>query len=65
MWNTHAPSDPPLNEWVHLLGNTEPKEEDEEVTFPEGGRWGPLRQPTLPVEPERPAGSRVSSGPPT
>ena len=32
--------------------------------FQGGGRWGPLRQPTPPVEPEQPAGGRVPSGPP-
>ena len=58
------PSNPPPNEWVHPSGSTEPKEDDQEVTFPGGGRWGPLRQPTPPVEPERPAGGRVPSGPP-
>ena len=32
--------------------------------FQEGGRWGPLRQPTPPTEPEQSAGGRVPSGPP-
>ena len=36
--------------------------DDQEVTFPGGGRWGPSRQPT-PV-PEQPAGGRVPFGPP-
>ena len=58
------PSYPPPNEWVCPSGSTEPKEDDQEVTFPGGGRWHPLRQPTPPVEPERPAGGRVLSGPP-
>ena len=44
------------------MGSREPKEDDQEVTFPGGGRWGPLRQPT-PVA-EQPAGERVPSGPP-
>ena len=59
---TMPPSNPPPNEWVHPLGSREPEEDDQEVTFPGGGRWGPLRQPT-PV-PEQPAGGRVPSGPP-
>ena len=37
-----------------------PKEDDQEVTFPGGGRWGPERQ-TTPV-PHSPAGGRVPSG---
>ena len=57
-----APQQPPPNEWVCPLGSREPKEDDQEVTFPGGGRWGPPRQPT-PV-PEQPAGGRVPSGPP-
>ena len=56
------PRNPPPNEWVYPLGSREPKEDDQEVTFPGGGRWGPLRQPTPPAEPERPAGGRVPSG---
>ena len=41
-----------------------PKEDDWEVTFPDGRRWGPLRQPTPSAEPEGAAGGRVPSGPP-
>ena len=44
------------------MGSREHEEDDQEVTFPGGGRWGPERQPT-PV-PESPAGGRVPSGPP-
>ena len=62
VWIDHAPSYPPLNDWVHPLGSREPEEDDQEVTFPGGGRWGPERQ-TSPV-PESPAGGRVPSGPP-
>ena len=54
---TAPPQQPPPNEWVYPLGSREPKEDDQKVTFPGGGRWGPLRQPT-PV-PEQPAGGRV------
>ena len=50
----------PPNDWVCPLGSQEPKEDDLEVTFPEGGRWGPLRQPT----PEQPAGGGAPSGSP-
>ena len=57
-----APQQPPPNEWVCPLGSREPKEDDQEVTFPGGGRWDPSRQPT-PV-PEQPVGGRVSFGPP-
>ena len=57
-----APQQPPPNEWVHPSGSREPEEDDQEVTLPGGGRWGPLRQPT-PV-PEQPAGGRVPFGPP-
>ena len=32
--------------------------------YPGGGRWDPPRQPTLPAEPEQPAGGRVPSAPP-
>ena len=35
------PSSPPPNEWVCPLGCRESEEDDREVTFPEGGRWGP------------------------
>ena len=60
----HAPpSNPPPNEWVCQSGSREPEEDDQEVTFPGEGRWGPLRQPTPPAEPEQPAGGRVPSGP--
>ena len=57
------PSSPPPNKWVCPLGSREPKEDDWEVTFPGGGRWGPLRQPTPSAEPEQSAGGRVPSGP--
>ena len=56
------PSNPPPHDWAHLLGSREPKEDDWEVTFPGGQRWGPERQ-TTPV-PHSPAGGRVPSGPP-
>ena len=59
---TVPPSKPPPNEWVCPLGSREPKDNDQEVTFPGGGRWGPSRQPT-PV-PEQPAGGRVPFEPP-
>ena len=59
---TVHPQQPPPNEWVCPLGSREPEEDDQEVTFPGGGRWGPSRQPT-PV-PEQPAGGRVPFGPP-
>ena len=58
------PSNPPPNKWVHPSGSREPKEDDQEVTFPGGGRWGPPRQPTPSAEPEQSAGGRVPSGPP-
>ena len=56
------PSNPPPHDWVCLLGSREPEEDDQEVTFPEGGRWGPERQ-TTPVL-NSPAGGRVPSEPP-
>ena len=59
---TMPPNYPPPNDWVHPSGSREPKEDDQEITFPGGGRWGPERQ-TTPV-PESPAGGRVPSGPP-
>ena len=59
---TVPPSYPPPNDWVHPLGSREPEEDDQEVTFPGGGRWGPERQ-TTPV-PESPAEGRVPFGPP-
>ena len=58
------PSNPPPSKWVCPLGSREPKEDDQEVTFLGGGRWGPPMQPTPPAEPERQAGGRVPSGPP-
>ena len=61
----HVPSSsPPPNKWVCPLGGREVKEDDQEVTFPEGGRQVPLRQPTPSAEPEQSAGGRVPSGPP-
>ena len=59
---TAPPSNPPPHDWVCLLGSREPEEDDQEVTFPGGGRWGPERQ-TTPVL-HSPAGGRVPSGPP-
>ena len=59
-----APSSPPPNTWVCPSGNRNPEEDDCEVTFPGGGRWGPLRQPTLSTEPEQSAGRGVPSEPP-
>ena len=53
---------PPPNDWVCPLGSREPEEDDQEVTFPGGGRWGPERQ-TTPV-PESLTGGRVPYGPP-
>ena len=50
--NTCVPSNPLPNEWVCPSGSREPKEDDQEVTFPGGGRWGPPRQPTPPAEPQ-------------
>ena len=58
------PSNPPPNEWVCPLGSTEPEEDDQDITFPGSGRWGPLRQPTPSAEPEQLVGGRVPSGPP-
>ena len=62
MWNECTPSSPPPSKWACPLGSREPKVDDQYVTFPGGGRWGPLRQPTLAAE--QPAGGRVPSGPP-
>ena len=59
---TAPPSNPPPHDWVCLLGSREPEKDDQEVTFPGGGRWGPERQ-TTPVL-NSPAGGRVPSGPP-
>ena len=59
---TAPPSNPPPHDWVHPSGSREPEEDDQEVTFPGGGRWGPERQ-TTPVL-HLPAGGRVPSGPP-
>ena len=60
MWIGCAPQQPPPNNWVHPLGSQEPEEDDPEVTFLGGGRWGPLRQPT----PEQPPGGGAPSGSP-
>ena len=59
---TAPPSNPPPNDWVHPSGSREPKEDDQEVTFPGGGRLGPERQ-TNPIL-NLPARGRVPSGPP-
>ena len=56
------PSNPPPHDWAYLLGSRQPKEDDQEVTFPGGGRWGPERQTTSILY--SPAGGRVPSGPP-
>ena len=58
---TVPPSNPPSDDWVCPSGSREPIEDDQEVTFPGGGRWGPERQ-TTPVL-NSPAGGRVPSGP--
>ena len=52
------------NEWLHPSGSREPKEDDQEVTFPGLGRWSPPQQPTPSVEPEQLVGGRVPSRPP-
>ena len=57
---TVPPRNPPPHDWACPLGSREPKEDDREVTFPGGGRWGPERQ-TTPVL-NSPAGGRVPSG---
>ena len=59
---TVPPSNPPPHDWAHLMDSKEPTEDDQEVTFPGGRRWGPERQ-TTPVL-NSPAGGRVPSGPP-
>ena len=58
------PSSPPPNTCVCPSGSRDPEEDNWEVTFPGGGRWGPLRQSTTSTEPESSAGGRVPSGPP-
>ena len=55
-----CPQQPPPNDWVCPSGSQEPKEDDPEVTFLGGGRWGLLRQPT----PEQPTGGGAPSGSP-
>ena len=60
MWIGCAPQLPPPNDWAHPSGSQEPKEDDQEVTFPGGGGWDPPRQPTL----EQPAGVGVPPEPP-
>ena len=47
-----VPPAAPPNDWACPSGSREPKEDDQEVTFPGGGGWDPPRQPT----PEQPAG---------
>ena len=58
----YPPAIPLLIDWVCPSGSREPEEDDQEVAFPGGERWGPERQ-TTPV-PESPAGGRVPSEPP-
>ena len=36
---TAPPSNPPPHDWTHPSGSQEPEEDDQEVTFPGGGRW--------------------------
>ena len=50
------PCSPPPNTWVCPSGSRNPEEDDQEVTFPGGGRWDPLRQPTPSPEPKQSAG---------
>ena len=58
---TVPPSNPlQMNGYTHQA--VESPRRMKKVTFPGGGRWGPLRQPTPVVE--QPAGERVPSGPP-
>ena len=64
MQSTCTPNSPPPNTWVCPSGSRNPDEDDQEVTFPGGGRWGPSRQPTPSPEPEQSAGGGVPSGPP-
>ena len=58
---TAPPSNPSPQDWAHPLGSRQLEEDDQEVTFPGGGRWGPERQTTPGLN--SPAGGRVPSGP--
>ena len=54
---TAPSSNPPPRDWAHPLGSGVPEEDDQEVTFPGGGRVPTRPQPQAP----RPAPAGVSS----
>ena len=45
------PRDPPPAPWGNLVGNRNPSEDDQEVTFLRGGGWEPRGQPIWPPAP--------------
>ena len=51
--NTH-PWDPLPTPWGHLVGNRNPSEDDQEVTFLWEGGWEPRGQPPQPPAPAQP-----------
>ena len=58
------PRSPPPMPWGHPSGSGNPKEGDQEVTFPRGGGWVPLGQPSPSSTPVQPDGGWVPQGPP-
>ena len=58
----HAPPNPQPTPWGEPSGNGNLKGDDPEVTFPRGGRWVPLRQPSPALA--KPGGRWVPQEPP-
>ena len=50
------PRSPPPMPWGHPSGRRNPNEDDQEVTFPRGGGWVPLGQPSPSPAPAWPDG---------
>ena len=63
-WAECTRRSPPPMPWGHQSGSGNPKEGDQEVTFPREGGWVPLGQPSPSPTPVQPDGGWVSQGPP-
>ena len=62
----NAPSrSPPPMPWGHQSGSRNLNEDEWEVTFPRGGGWVPLAQPSPSPAPMQPDGGWAPQGPPT
>ena len=64
LWAACTPSNPQPTPWGEPSGSGNFDGDDQEVTFPRGGGWVPLRQPSPTPAPAWPDGGWVPPGPP-